>query len=344
MSNLKILFVGDLNRGTRSLQRCETLKKIGHEVSGLSFVKVPHIAGINKLTFIERVCWKLKFPLDSNQINHQITLAMQLNKFDLVWIDKGVLIYPWTLSKIKKMNQSIKLISCSEDDMYAKHNQSFWYLWGLKLYDIVFTTKVYNLSELQLMGAQKVELFLDSYDEDLHRPVKLSESDFKKYQAEVGFIGTFEQDRAERMLFLAKHGIRVVIYGNGWSSWSGISENLVIKNQPLYEEEYVKAMNAIKINLCFLRKINRDQVTSRSVEIPACGAFMLGERTKRHLDFFTEGKEAEFFDSNEELLLKIKQYLSDENHRQKIAQQGYLRCQQSGYSMKFQLSKMLSKI
>ena len=133
----------------------------------------------------------------------------------------------------------------------------------------------------------------------------------------------------------------VNIYGNGWGKWVGKYPRLIIHNKPLYGKDYVKAINASKINLCFLRKINRDEVTSRSVEIPACGGFMLGERTKRHLDFFAEGTEAEFFDSNEELLQKVKYYLGNEVSRSKIALAGRERCVQSEYSMRAQLDKML---
>lgn len=337
-----ILFVGDLNQGTRSLQRSDTLKSLGHQVVSLSFVKVPYIQGVDKPSFFDRVLWKLKIPIDTTAINQKIIEQIKKTNFDVIWIDKGVMIYPWTLKKIRRYRPKIRIVSCSEDDMYAKHNQSLWYLKGLPLYDIVFTTKVYNLTELKDIGALKTELFLDSYDENLHKPAVLTGGDIQKYSASVGFIGSFEQDRAERMLFLAEQGIPVVIYGNGWKAWAHKSPNLIIKNKPLYDKEYVKAICATEINLCFLRKINRDQVTSRSVEIPACGAFMLGERTQRHLDFFQEGVEAEFFSSNAEMLAKVKFYLENKTKREEIAQNGLKRCIDSGYSMSAQLQRMMS--
>jgi spore maturation protein CgeB len=96
--------------------------------------------------------------------------------------------------------------------------------------------------------------------------------------------------------------------------------------------------------LNFLRKINRDEVTSRSVEIPACGGFMLGERTERHLEFFKEGQQAEFFESNDELLSKTRYFLGHPEERIKIAQAGRDRCLSSAYSMREQLNEIIKAI
>lgn len=75
---------------------------------------------------------------------------LMLKKFDIILIEKGSIIWSKILRFIKKMEPETKLISISEDDMYARHNRSFYYTKGLSYYDIVFTTKVYNLAELIL--------------------------------------------------------------------------------------------------------------------------------------------------------------------------------------------------
>jgi spore maturation protein CgeB len=337
----KILFIGDLNEYGRSFQRYRALIELGNEVRALSTVPVFLTPEINQPSLIERLFWKLKLPIDSTGVNKKIRQLIEAEKFDIIWIEKGNTIKPKTLFCIKKKLPQAKLISCSEDDMYTWHSRSFYYTFGLFHYDIVFTTKVYNLRELKSLGAKRTELFLDAYDEKVHRPMELSEDDKKRFSCDISFIGSFENDRAEKMLFLAEKGLKVVVWGNGWSSWINKNQNLIIKNTPLYNDDYTKAINATKINLCFLRKLNRDQVTSRSVEIPACGGFMIAERTKRHLEFFEEGKEAVFFNSKEELYQKVKKYLADEEARLKIAKAGRRRCVQSGYDHKTQLSKML---
>lgn len=341
---MKILFIGDLNEYGRSFQRYRTLVELENKVEALSMVRVPFILGVNRTSFFERLFWKLKLPIDLTNVNKKIRQAVKLEKFDIVWIEKGNNIKPKTLRYIKKIQSKAKLVSVSEDDMYARHNRSLYYNFGLKYYDVVFTTKVYNLDELKSLGAKRTELFLDSYDENVHRPMNLSNEDIKNFGCDVGFIGTFENDRAEQMLFLAENGIKVVVWGNGWSNWANKNPNLIIKNQPIYSDDYAKAINATKINLCFLRKINRDEVTSRSIEIPACGGFMIAERTKRHKDFFEEDKEAVFFDSINELYEKVKKYLANNEERRKIAEAGRKRCLKSGYSTKEQLSQMVAKI
>lgn len=337
----KILFVGDLNEYGRSFQRYTTLKDLGHDVVGLSHTPVPWNPR-KDFNLLESLSWKCKLPLDLTRVNKKIKERVAHNKFDIIWIEKGNTITLSTLEFIKKSSPETKLISCSEDDMYAKHSRSRYYTWGLKYYDIVFTTKAYNIEELKLLGAKRTELFLDSYDERMHHPYALTKEEKEKFSCDVGFIGSFEQDRAERMLYLAEHGVKIVIWGLDWGPWVNRHPNLDIKDKHLFGEDYAKAICATKINLCFLRKINRDEVTSRSMEIPACGGFMLGERTKRHQEFFKEGKEAEFFETNEEMLEKINYYRAHEEERERIARVGAARCRMGGYSMKDQLRHILS--
>ena len=47
----------------------------------------------------------------------------------------------------------------------------------------------------------------------------------------------------------------------------------------------------------------------RTFEIPASKGFMLHEKSEEVMDFFEEGKEAEYFSSPEEVLDKLKFYL-----------------------------------
>ena len=332
-----ILYIGDLNQYGRGYQRFITLKAMGHDVDAISHTYVSKPNEIVKPTFLYRVFWKLRFPIDDMKVNSQLLAKVKSKKYDLIWIEKGNMMKPWVLAKVKALSPSAKLISVSEDDMYVRHGYSEWYRLGLKNYDSVFTTKAYNVSELKNFNAKKVTLFLDSYSEFLHHPVRLSPEDEKAYGCDVSAIGAFEPERAESCLYLAQNGLKVHVWGGLWQSWVNKHPNLIVHNQFLFGEQYAKGISATKVNLNFLRKINRDEVTSRSVEIPACGGFMITERTKRHADFFEEGKEAEFFGTNEELLKKVEFYLKNDSLRNQIARAGYDRCLRSGYSMRAQL-------
>ena len=85
-------------------------------------------------------------------------------------------------------------------------------------------------------------------------------------------------------------------------------------------------------------------ITSRSIEIPACKGFMLAERTNRQKEIFIEGDEADYFSSDEELLKKIKFYLSDDAKRLKVAHNGYVKCIKSNVSMKDVIHQVVAKV
>ena len=123
---------------------------------------------------------------------------------------------------------------------------------------------------------------------------------------DVGFIGSLERDRAGDMQFLAQHNIPVRIWGNGWGSYPPQEDNLVIERRALVNTDdnalYFKAIGVTKINLAFLRKANRDLHTDRSIEIPACGGFLMAEYLEEPARLFVEDRKAVFFRSREELL------------------------------------------
>ena len=108
-------------------------------------------------------------------------------------------------------------------------------------------------------------------------------------------------------------------------------------------ESYRRALNSFAINLGFLRKINRDLQTTRSMEIPACGGFMLAERTEEHRALLQEDAEAVYFSSTEELIRKTKFYLDNEPIRKQIALNG-LRRVTATYTYEAQLASVLASL
>jgi len=341
----RILFIGELVPHSRTLQRKQVLEEIGCEVTAYS--TLPEHASIDGTTSkLSRILWKMGFPLDIVSVNKAILAEVRRSRPDILWIEKGNTIYPRTLRTIAILAPSTKIVSLTEDDMFALHNRSWFYAFGLKHYSVVLTTKSYNknCNELPRLGAKKVVFFDNAYDIHEHRPLPVTADDKKALGGDVVFIGTYEKQRANSMLHLANNGIAIRVWGNGWKHLSGKHPNMLIEGRPLYGDSYVKSICSSRISLCFLRKSNRDQQTHRSMEIPACGGFMLAERTEEHLRLFKEGVEAEYFGSDAELLDKIKYYLANEQRRHTIAENGKQRCISGKYDHHSLLKRILQDL
>jgi spore maturation protein CgeB len=339
---MKILFVGDLSNYARARQRFLAMQDLGHLVKGLSWVLLETELDLDyKPTLWHRIRRKLGYPVDLVGLNEELLPTIIEFQPDLLWIEKANTILPSTYRKIKFNFPNLKIVYYSEDDIYIRDNRSQYLKRSLPLFDIVYTTKPRNLEELPTIGAKNVVCIYQAYDRDFHKPLSLSPEEHKFWGADVGFVGFFERDRAEQMLFLAQQGIKVRVWGFNWQAWQNKHPNLLVEARPVFNQDFIKVLNATRINLNFLRKINRDRHTSRSLEIPACQGFMLAERTDEHLQLFTEGKEAEFFDSREELLQKVQYYLTHETERESIARAGLERCFKSGYSHHDRLKVML---
>ncbi|MCP4613422.1 MAG: glycosyltransferase [Planctomycetes bacterium] len=244
------------------------------------------------------------------------------------------------------MYPKVKLVHYNPDDPFGRHNKSrYWktFCKAIPEYNVHFVPRKVNVNEYKKLGAQLVIQSIPfwGYCPEIHKPMQLSEEDKKQMGGPVGFIGSWEYERAQSLFFLAKNNLLIRVWGNEWKKCKAKHPNLRIEYKSIWGSDYARAICAFDINLCFLRKANRDLQTTRSIEIPACGSLMMAERSTEHLKLFEEGKEAVFFSSDEELLEKVKYYLSHLQERQRIAVAGRKRCLTSGYSNCESLKRML---
>ncbi len=342
---IRILYVGDLHqKGSTCSLRLNAMKKICDNVDAINIkqkpislrYKIAHHLFINGLG--------VYLPENCNE-NRTMIQAVTKRNYDIVWIDKGLTISARTLKYIKKQCKKTVIVNFSPDNMVKRHCQSKQFVDCISLYDYHITTKSFIIDELKEAGAKNVLFVNKTFEPDFHYPRKLDQSDIERLGGDVGFIGAWEKERMNSVLFLSRNGIKVRVWGpKQWQQCKGDNECLTIEDNGLFGDDYAKAFGCFKISLCFLRKINDDQQTARSIEIPACGGFMLAERTKEHSALFEEGAEAEFFGSDEELLEKCRYYLKHDNERREIANNGHRRCINSDYSNENMLKKVLERI
>ena len=344
--NMRILSIGGfsgLGESNTCSQRDSILREYGW-VDNVDTTAIP-------FDLKYRVCNKLfqwGFPIalpDLQGANNDIIAKIKNNKYNLIWIDKGIIINENTFKAIKLYQPNAKLVGYSPDYMCKRHNQSLDFLKSLKYYDTYVTTKSYAVEDLLKMGCRDVYFIGNAFQKDFHKPYVLSEEESNIYSCDVGFIGAWEKERSNSIVYLAEHGIRIKVWGSrDWEDICKQHENLEFAGRELKDESYCKAIVGCKISLCFLRKKNLDLQTTRSVEIPACGSFMLAERTSEHQALFKENEEAVFFNSDEELLTKCRYYLKHEDERNSIAQAGYIRCMTSKYSNEGRINEILEYV
>lgn len=334
---LSILYAGPLLPGSTTLQRLLALRRLGHTVEAI------HTTGlVENRSLKDRLLLHLGHPRDRHCANDAILEAARREVRDIVWCDKAITLSQRTLESLRADLPNAVLVSYSPDDMTVRPNASHRFRRALPIFDVHFTTKPHNVPILTRWGARRVDLVENGYAPETHRPMPRTPAERAAVGAAVGFIGDYESDRARSLLHLARQGLPVRVWGPNWTRRIGEgAPSLRVEPEGLYGTDYARALSNTDVNLAFLRRSVGDRVTTRSVEIPACGGFMLAERTEEHQRLFEEGKEAEFFGSDEELLQKCRYYLAHAEQRERIAAAGRQRCLEGGYGNDARLERMI---
>ena len=341
---LNILSVGVMDgKSNTCLHRHWALEKMAHHIDVVN-ASIKYNLWTRILNRLFLYGLPIRLP-DLDEVNKEIMGRTNTCNYDIIWIDKGTIVFPETLRDIKKHSPKTKIISYSPDNMALRHNQSQQYVECIPYYDYIITNKSYIIDDMKKLGAKNVTFVNNSYSEEFHKPYELSEEERNELGGDVGFIGAWEEERCKSILYLVDHGVKVKVFGDAkWNKYAKYSPNLTIMGRLLTNEDYCKSLSEFRISLCFLRKMNFDTQTTRSVEIPACGGFMLAERTDEHLSLFEENKEAAYFSSDKELMEKCIYYLTNEEERRKIAAAGRERALTSGYSNEDMIRNFINNI
>lgn len=222
---------------------------------------------------------------------------------------------------------------------------------ALPEYDWIFQTKRFGIADLdRVLGMRRASYLPHAFDPDVHRPVELDALEHQKYDCDVSFVGTWSHKKAEalRLVCRAFPDLTIRIWGGGWKTAAPDLARWV-QGRWVRGVEFSKALVGSRINLAVLAEIwpgasSGDQTTSRTFHIPATGAFMLHERTEELLEYFDEDRECACFGSTDELIDKIRYYLSRPEERERVAAAGRARVVSSGYSVDCRAETLLWKV
>lgn len=215
-----------------------------------------------------------------------------------------------TLAKIKEISPKTKIVNFTGDD-----DVDFEPL-TIQLFPFVDYFFVAHTEFIPKYP--KKAFFLCGANIDEFRPLNLD----KAY--DVSFVGSPKADRDEILQYLIENGVNVKIFGGGWHSYTKLAKNYCGQ---IDNKDFIKIINQTKINLCLSKNYGGTyRIPERFFEVNACKSFMLTEHPTSFWNYrekFIEGKDIVSFTTNEELVKKIKYYLSKDKERERIAYDAY---------------------
>jgi spore maturation protein CgeB len=318
---LKVLYLGEMWLGSCARACLEALRELGCN----TFV-------VDEATYIargrstrSRALARLVRREFIREYNDEIIRAAQRFQPDMLLGFKSPYVLPRTLIALRELG----IPSYNYYPDRVKLAQGSPIAEALPEYDCLFDTKrKWDGDTAEWLHVRNRVFLPHGYDSELHRPIQMHSRSLQTYGCDVSFIGawsTRKQPILERLVEL-QPGVDLRIWGDCWEKSPKLKQ--FVRGGAVFGEQYIRAIQASRINLGIMGITDevKDETTTRTYEIPACGGFMLHERTPEVLELFEEGKEMACFDSPEELAEKIDYYLVHPEEREAIAAAGHRRC------------------
>jgi spore maturation protein CgeB len=335
---VKAAYIGILTEGSTSKMRADTLRSL---LPAADWDFIDTDIGFQRAGRLSKtVSFRWKTGPLVTESNRKIVEHTSGSSYDLVWVDKGVYVWPETTRFLRK--RSARLVHFTPDTAFHA-NRSRHFFRSAPEYDLLVTTKSFELeSYAGIVVSANVMLTTQAYDADTHR---LSAESSHKYPGTV-FIGLCESDREKCIEALIAAGVTVRVGGQGWGRFArrhAGNPNFHFLGPKVFGAQYVSEYGRASVGLGLLSKKFPELHTTRTFEIPACGTMLATERTSDTVSFFDED-EALFFDNYAELAQKVCGLLSDPKKIEAISRNGHHRVLADGRDYASVLSGVLRRL
>ena len=333
MERFRILFVGDQTPYLTTAARRDALIELGFPLESVDPTSFIH--GGPRWTW--PLAHRTLLTPGVFAFNREVLQRATAFRPDVLWLEKATYLFPRTFRRLR-CDPRLLFVYHNTDDWRLKVNLVHRLHWRFLRrtigdYDLHITSNLWNVDEFRRAGFPHVLHMELASNPAVGHPGEIPDAERRALGGPVGFIGHWEPVTERRLLHLLRNGVPVKIYGGGWDDAAAQGElKEAAQHRFVMGEEYARAIVSFDINIGIVSTWNRNHTASRTFQIPALGAFLLHERNELVTQYFKEGVEAEFFESDDELLEKCRHYLAHPEERRRIAAAGRRRCLEAGYS------------
>jgi len=272
------------------------------------------------------------------RFNRLIVTTASIFKPAIVLVVSGRHVAPETLRRVREKTGAM-LIAYATDNPLVPGKSRARVLRAIPEYDIYASPRRASLPALRAQGCRRPIHVRFGYDPGVHFAEDGPKSELGAWTSDVVFIGGADDDRVAFFEPLASSNHVVLrLYGRGWAR----TRLRTHAGGEVFDRRFRLAMAGATVAPCLVRRSNGDGHVMRSFEIPACGRFMLAERTDEHLDLFDEDVHAAYFGSPEELADKTRFYLAHETARVRMANAAHALVACGAHTYRDRVQEMLS--
>ena len=337
---MKILLYGELWEGTIINNMVNVLKKKNIDFEVFDFFNI-----INYNTtsiYFNKISRKLFYKKNERLIN--ILLIKKFNDYkpSIVFVSKGLNIYPDTINFFKK--QSVILANWNPDDFFNPLNSNPNLLESVPLYDIVFSARKHLFNDYNTKGISNLFYTEWYYVPWLHNKPLIT-SEIKNV---ITFIGSVSV-RREKILCHIDDKFNIEVWGSGWeNSKINRKKNILNHNKELYQNDFPEIISRSLINLNSLTVDNRDMTNLKLFEITASYGLLLTEQSQTSLEILQKNKDCFYYDYNNlDNLNDTIAYIFKESNKYIINEtklNGYKTITNNSHSVEDRIDMVLSKL